>query len=52
VRLVGKEFGCVPEVGEMRVFKDQDAKRWFVAIHEDNESWWESLHSSRGSLAA
>ena len=47
-----KEFGCVPEVGEIRVFKDQDAKRWFVAVYEANESWRELLHSSRDSLAA
>jgi len=42
----------VPEVGEIRVFKDQDAKRWFVAVYEANESWRELLHSSRDSLAA
>jgi hypothetical protein len=50
--VVGREFGCVPEVGEIRVFNDQDAKRWYVAICEDNESWRELPHSSRDSLAA
>ena len=49
---MGKEFGCMPEVGEIRVFKDQDAKRWFVAVYEANESWRELPHSSRDSLAA
>jgi hypothetical protein len=49
---MGKEFECLAEVGEIRVFKDQDAKRWFVAIYEDNESWRELPHSSRDSLAA
>ena len=49
---MSKEFGCVPEAGEIRVFKDQDAKRWFVAIYEANETWRELPHSSRDSLAA
>jgi hypothetical protein len=49
---MSKEIDCSPEVGEIRVFKDQDAKRWFVAIYEDDESWRELPHSSRDSLTA
>src|SRR5215471_2078689 len=43
---------CAEVLGEIRVFKDQDAKRWFVAVYEANESWRELPYTSRDSLAA